>query len=249
VLQVGSSPTVNVVLALGAVSETVTVQGTAPLVDTQRAGIGEVIENERIIELPLNGRNPTDLIELAGAAVQIDTASTRSFQGSSGGRGIAVAGGQSFGTAYLLDGAMHNNPYDNLNLPLPFPDALQEFRVETGALGAGSGIHTGASVNAVTKSGSNRFSGSLFEFFRNHRFNATSPFARIVNGERQDDGLNRNQFGGTLGGPIVTDRVFFFGGYQGTAISQTPSDNISFVPTPAMLAGDFTAAASPECNA
>jgi hypothetical protein len=250
VLQVGGSPTINVTLNLGALSETVTVQGESPLVDTQRAGVGSVIENERIEELPLNGRNSADLVLLIGAAVQIDQASTRSFQGSSGGVGISVAGGQSFGTAYLLDGAMHNNPYDNLNLPLPFPDALQEFRVETGALGSGSGVHSGASVNAVTKSGGNRFTGDAFEFFRNHRFNATSPFASVgADGKRQGDGLNRNQYGGTIGGPILRDKVFFFAGYQGTTIRQTPTDNISFVPSAAMLQGDFTQVASTACRA
>jgi hypothetical protein len=249
VLQVGGSPTINVTMNLGALSETVTVQGEAPLVDTQRAGVGSVIENERILELPLNGRNAADLVTLIGAAVQIDSASTRSFQGSSGGVGIAVAGGQSFGTAYLLDGAMHNNPYDNLNLPLPFPDALQEFRVETGALGSGSGVHSGASVNAVTKSGSNRFTGDVFEFWRNHRFNAASPFASVgPDGKRQDDGLNRNQYGGTIGGPVRRDKLFFFAGYQGTTIRQTPTDNISFVPSAAMLAGDFTQIASTACR-
>lgn len=249
-LQVSGSPTINIELSLGDLTETISVEAAAPLVDTKRSGIGEVIGNERIIELPLNGRNPTDLIELTGAAVHVpgNDASTRSMQGSSGGRGIAVAGGQTFGTSYMLDGAMHNNPYDNLNLPLPFPDALQEFRVETGALGAGSGVHTGASVNAVTKAGTNEYHGDVFEFLRNHRFNSTSPFSPIVNGSRKDDGLKRNQFGGTLGGPIVQNRVFFFGGYQGTYTRQTPTDNIAFVPTAAMLAGDFSAAASAACN-
>ena len=249
VLQVGASPAINVTLALGALTETISVDAAAPLVDTQRAGIGEVIESERIVELPLNGRNPVQLIELAGAAVQTGTASTRSMQGSSGGVEIAVAGGLGSSTAYMLDGAMHNNPYDNLNLPLPFPDALQEFRVETGALNAGSGVHTGASINAVTRSGTNVFRGSAFEFWRNHRFNATHRFARTrPDGERESDGLNRNQFGGTFGGPIMTDRLFFFAGYQGTYIRQTPTSNQAFVPTAAMLAGDFTQVASPACN-
>lgn len=248
VLQVNANPQISVVLPIGELTETVSVESAAPLVDTQRAGIGEVIDNERIVQLPLNGRNPVDLIELAGAAVQVGTASTRSVQGSSGGIAVAVAGGLGSSTAYVLDGAMHNNPYDNLNLPLPFPDALQEFRVETGALAAGSGVHTGASVNAVTRAGTNLYHGSAFEFWRNHRFNATHPFARIgPDGKRQGDGLNRNQYGGTLGGPVVRDRVFFFGGYQGTIIRQTPTSNISFVPTPAMLAGDFTQAASAAC--
>jgi hypothetical protein len=249
VLQVGSSPSLNVTLGVGALTEAVTVEAAAPLVDTQRAGIGQVIESARIVELPLNGRNPTDLIELTGAAVNVQSegATTRSMPG---GQGISVAGGQTFGTAYILDGAMHNNPYDNLNLPLPFPDALQEFRVETGALSAGAGVHSGASVNAVTKSGTNVFHGEIFEFWRNKRFNATNPFAGTgPDGKRRDDGLNRNQFGGTFGGPVIRDRVHFFAGYEGTIIRQTPADNISFVPTAAMLAGDFTAVASPQCNA
>ncbi len=248
VLQVGSSPTITVTLALGDVTETVAVAAEAPLVDTQRAGIGSVVENERIVELPLNGRNPMQLIELAGAAVVSGSnggeASTRSMQGSSGGVEIAVAGGLGSSTAYMLDGAMHNNPYDNLNLPLPFPDALQEFRVETGALNASSGVHTGASVQAVTRSGTNVFHGGGFEFWRNHRFNATHPFARVrPDGTREGDGLNRHQCGGTIGGPIIADRLFFFGGHQGTFIRQTPTSNVAFVPTPAMLAGDFTALA------
>jgi hypothetical protein len=103
----------------------------------------------------------------------------------------------------MLDGATHNNPYDNLNLPLPFPDALQEFRVETSSTTANNGMHSGASVNAVTKSGTNLFHGDLFEFVRDHRFNATNRFNTVnpVTRERADDGLNRNQYGGTLGGP------------------------------------------------
>ena len=111
---------------------------------------------------------------IAGAAVQTISATSRALPG---GMGISVAGGQSFGVAYLLDGAMHNNPQDNLNLPFPFPDALQEFSVATSGLSAQNGMHAGAAVNAVTKSGTNRFSGNAFEFFRDRRFNATNPFA------------------------------------------------------------------------
>ena len=136
-----------------------------------------------------------------------------------------------------------------MNLPLPFPDALQEFRVATSGLSAQNGMHSAASVNAVTKSGTNRFSGNAFEFLRHHRFNATSPLPRIgADGERVDDGLKRNQFGGTLGGPIVRDRLFFFGAYQGTDPGSGRPTNIAFVPTAAMLAGDFTTFASPACN-
>ena len=247
VLQVNANPVINVTLPIGDLSETVSVEAAAPLVETRSPSIGSMIENERIEELPLNGRNAVELITLAGAAVNQGTATSRSMQG---GQAISVAGGQSFGVAYMLDGAMHNNPYDNLNLPLPFPDALQEFRVETSTTNANNGMHSGASVNAVTKSGTNLFHGDLFEFARNHRFNATNPFAlRDASGERRSDGLSRNQFGGTLGGPIRTDRVFFFGAFQGSRTDETPADLFAFVPTPAMLAGDFSAIASAACNA
>ncbi len=162
---------------------------------------------------------------------------------------ISVAGGLQFGVAYTLDGAIHNDPQNSASLPLPFPDALQEFRVATSGLAAQNGMRSAASVNAVTKSGTNSFHGNAFEFLRDKRFNATSPFAAIgPDGKRFDDGLKRNQFGGTIGGPIVRDRMFFFAGYQGTRRRQTPPDLISFVPTAAMLAGDFTTFASAQCQ-
>ena len=217
------------------------------IVDVRSAGISDVVEQERIVELPLQGRQVTDLIVLAGAAVETGRPNSRNFQG---GVNISVAGGLSFGVAYTLDGAMHNDPQNNANLPLPFPDALQEFSVATSGLSAQNGMHSGASVNAVTKSGTNALHGNVFEFLRDKRFNATSPFAAIgPDGKRLDDGLKRNQFGGTLGGPIVRDRLFFFAGYQGTRTRQTPPDHIAFVPTPAMLAGDFTTFASPRARA
>src|SRR5688572_28620533 len=250
VLEINSNPVIQVSLQLGELAETVSVEASAPLVETRNPAVGGVIENERIEELPLNGRNSADLIAIAGAVVQTETSSSRSVQGASGGVGYSVAGGQAFGVAYLLDGAIHNNPYDNFNLPLPFPDALQEFRVETSAQNASNGFHSGASVSAVTKSGTNVFHGDAFEFARHHRFNATNPFNAVdpATGDRRDDGLKRNQFGGTLGGPIVTDRLFFFGAYQGTRTIERPSDDVRFVPTAAMLAGDFTQIASAACN-
>lgn len=246
VLQVGATPTINPQMEIGSLSETVSVVGAAPLVDVRSAGISDVVENERIVELPLQGRQVTDLIVIAGAAVQTGTASSRSMQG---GVSISVGGGLSFGVAYTLDGAVHNDPQNNANLPMPFPDALQEFSVATSGLSAANGMHSGASVNAVTKSGTNSYHGNLFEFLRDRRLNATDPFAAIgPDGKRKNDGLQRNQFGGTVGGPIVRNRLFFFGAYQGTTLRQTPAANIAFVPTPAMLAGDFTAFASPACN-
>ena len=246
VLQVGATPTINAVLGVGSLEETVSVEAAAPIVDVRSAGISTVVENERIVELPLQGRQVTDLILLAGAAVQTGAPNNRSFQG---GVFISVAGGQGFGVAYVLDGSMHNSPSDAGGLPLPFPDALQEFSVATSGLSAQNGVHSGASVNAVTKSGTNNLRGNLFEFLRDKRFNATNRFAAIgPDGKRKNDGLKRNQFGGTIGGPIVRDKMFFFAAYQGTAVSQAPADNLTFVPTAAMMAGDFTAFTSPACN-
>lgn len=251
-LQVGSSPNVNVQLKVGAVSEQVSVEANAALVETQATGVGNVMENQRILDLPLNGRNPADLIQLTGAAVApggFFNASSRSMQGEAGGEGYAVAGGQTTSVAYMLDGAIHNNPFDNLNLPLPFPDALQEFKLETSALTAQNGIHGGATVNAVTKSGTNEFHGDLFEFLRNNVLNATNPFAaKGPDGKRLTDGLKRNQFGGTAGGAIKKNKLFFFGGWQETLTRQQPASALAFIPTAQMLSGDWTTIAGPACN-
>src|SRR5688572_1380181 len=246
VLQVAGAPVINAALGVGNLEETVSVEAAAPIVDVRSAGISEVVENERILELPLQGRQVTDLIVLAGAAVQTASPPSHHF---AGGVRISVAGGQDFGVAYLLDGAIHNDTQSSGGLPLPFPHALQEFGVATSGLSADNGLRWRASHNAVHKPGTNNAHGHLFEFYRDKRFNATSRFAPVgPDGKRQDDGLLRHQFGGTLGGPIVRDKLFFFGGYQGTYLRQAPNDNLAFVPTAAMLAGDFTAFASPACN-
>jgi len=253
VLQVGASPVINVSMAVGQVAETITVQASTPLVETRNLGVGQVMTNKQILELPLNGRNVADLLVNLPAAIPqpAGNATSRSMQGSNGGIAYSLAGGLSFGVSYVLDGSTHNNPYDNLNLPLPFPDAIGEFKAESSAMTAQNGMHSGGAVNAITKSGSNSFRGDAFEFFRHHSMNATDPFAikDLITGNRKDDGLKRNQYGATLGGPIAKDRLFFFVGYQGTNTRVVPTDNRAFVPTAAMLAGDFTAFTSPACNA
>ena len=247
VLQVNASPVINAVLAVGGLEESITVDAAAPLVDVRSAGLTEVVEQERIVELPLQGRQVTDLIVLAGSAV--NTGVVLASLNRKSGVAISVAGGLRTGTAYTLDGGMYTDMFDHLNLPFPFPDALQEFGVATSGLSAESGVFSGASVNAVTKSGTNSFHGNAFDFVRDRRFNATAAFAAIgPDGKKKDDGLNRNQFGGTVGGPIVQNKLFFFGGYQRTRARQITADSVAFVPTAAMLAGDFTAAASPACN-
>ncbi len=148
--------------------------------------------------------------------------------------GISVAGGQASGTHYLLDGGE--------NLPLPFPDALQEFSVDTSSLSARYGMHAGAVVNTATKSGSNQLHGGLFEFVRNGDANARDYFAS------SQDSLKRNQFGGIVGGPILKDKLFGFFGTQITTIRTAPSSTISFTPTQAVLGGDFSQLESAGCQ-
>ena len=248
VLQVNGNPVIPVTLQLGAIGETITVTSAIPLVETRNPAVGQVINNEQVQALPLEGRNVASLVVLAGGAVDTGNPSSRSLTQS---RGIAVAGGQQFGVQYLLDGAPHNNWYDGVNLPLPFPDAMQEFSVETSSQNAQNGVKAGGTVSVATKAGTNLFHGDMFEFARHHRFNATAPFAAIspATGERTSDGLVRHQFGGVLGGPIVRDRIFFFGAYQGTRATQTPADIVTFIPTAAMLNGDFSTIASAQCRA
>jgi hypothetical protein len=238
VLQVNSSPAVNVTLEVGQVAETVEVQANAAMVETRNSTLGSVIENERILELPLNGRNVTDLITLAGGAVQQDTTSQNFITGSPL---LAVGGGAGWGVDYTLDGASHVNFISGSTMMMPFPDAMQEFKVETSGVSAQRG--NSAAVAAVTKSGTNEFHGSLFEFVRNDLFNARNYFATT------HSTLKRNQFGGTFGGPMVKNKLFFFGGYQGTTIRFDPAEIRAFIPTAAMMAGDWTAITSPACNA
>ena len=248
VLQVNTNPVINASLGLGNLEETVAVEAAAPLVDVRSAGISQVVQQEQIVQLPLQGRNVTDLIMLAGSAV--NTGKVLANLNRNDGVAISVAGGLRTGVSYTLDGALNSDFYDNTNLPFPFPDALQEFSVATSGQSAQNGMHSAASVNAVTKSGTNTLHGNAFEFIRDSRFNAPTYFAPAgPGGKKQKDGLNRNQFGGTLGGPVLRDKLFFFGAYQRTRARQLANDNVAFVPTAAMLAGDFTAAASPACNA
>src|ERR1051325_3868911 len=192
VLQVNSSPAINAVLEVGQISDQVEVEANATLVETRNTGIGQVIDNVRVLELPLNGRQAQELIFLSGGAVGGGKQNTnRNYPTDS----ISVAGGMDNGLTYLLDGGTHNDPFNNLNLPLPFPDALQEFKVETSAVPAQYGQHSAGAINAVTKSGTNDFHGDLFEFVRNGAMNARNTFAL------QRDPLKRNQYGGVLGGP------------------------------------------------
>jgi outer membrane receptor protein involved in Fe transport len=234
VLQVATNPTIDVALKIGNVSEQVQVEANTTLVETQATGVGTVMENQRILELPLNGRVATDLIQYTPGVIPQGVAGNGGYPGT---QQFVIAGGQAFGVAFYLDGSVFNNPWDLANMPMPFPDALQEFKVETSALTASNGVHAGGTVTGLTKSGTNGFHGDLFEFLRNGNMNARNFFAPVR------DTLKRNQFGGTIGGPVKKDKLFFFFGYQNTITRQDPAINpaATFVPTAAMVAGDWSA--------
>ena len=247
VLQVNSSPVIDPVLEVGQLEESVAVEANAALVETRSSAVGSLVNTEQILELPLNGRNVTDLIMLAGAAVYTAEGRGASLVGAASPQ-IAVAGSAGYGVDYTLDGANHVSYVTGSTMVMPFPDATQEFKVETSGVTAQRGNSTAVAV--VTKSGTNELHGSLFEFLRNDLFNATNFFAAVdpQTGKKKQSTLKRNQFGGTVGGPIVRNQLFFFGGYQGTTRRQDPLDRRAFIPTAAMLAGDWTAVTSPACN-
>jgi hypothetical protein len=239
ILQVASNPTQNVKLDIGSVSESIEVTGDASMVETKDNAIGQVIQAQSIVDLPLNGRNPTQLLMLQGAGTTTlpqgqDLTGSKNMLGSNASGTFSVAGSQANGVNFLLDGGDNNDAFSNVNLPIPFPDAIQEFNVQTNGLPAQYGLHPGGVVNIVTKSGANAIHGDAFEFLRNGDLNARQE------GTLARDTLKRSQFGGTVGGRIIKDKLFFFGGFQGTRIRSDPANNTAYVPTAAVLKGDFS---------
>jgi hypothetical protein len=241
VLQVNTNPTINIELEIGAVTQAIEVTAGVTMTETQEVSVSQVIDNTRILDMPLNGRQVTELVLLSGAAVVPPSRGIVSSKNHPSSQVISVAGGQSVGTYYMLDGGDHNDTFGAINLPMPFPDALQEFSVQTSTTSVNYGVRGGATVNTVTKSGTNELHGSVFEFFRTGSANARNFFAS------DRDHLQRNQFGGVIGGPIVESKLLFFGGYQGTRVTTAPPTTRSYVPSAAMLAGDFSARESAGC--
>jgi hypothetical protein len=244
VLQVGQNVQINIPLTVGSVSQEVHVSANAAMVETQDTSISEVIDQKRIIDLPLNGRQATDLIVLTGGAAIPPNGASRDVTSHDYVNSVAVSvsGGQINGNNYLLDGADHNDSHSNVNLPFPFPDALQEFSVQTSGIASRFGLHPGSVVNVATKSGTNNFHGNLFEFLRNGDFNARNFFAAT------QDNLHRNQYGGTLGGPVRRDKIFVFGGYQETRNRTAPPNTVAYVATQQALNGDFSTLESAACQ-
>jgi Carboxypeptidase regulatory-like domain len=215
VLLADQTLTVNIALRLGAATEVVTVTSLGTQVDTSTSTLKQVVEQERISELPLNGRNAATLTLLVAGAVNspnggADQGATKTFPGAVT---YSANGTRQDTISYQLDGGNYVDEYTNVNQPFPFPDALQEFSVQTSNYSAEYGQNAGGVVNVVTKSGTNSFHGDAFEFVRNPVFNAQNFFATPTT----PDQIKRNQYGGTIGGPIIHDKTFFFAGYQRTA--------------------------------
>jgi hypothetical protein len=235
VLEVGNNLEVNASLTIGnATDQIIEVQATGTALETETSSFKQVIDHQRITELPLNGRQATQLVLISGAAVTAPTGDMVGSKNYASSTVIAVAGGQGNYNNYVLDGGTNVDVFTNVNLPYPFPDALREFSVESNSLPARNGLHPGTLVNGVTNSGTNQWHGTVFDFIRNNYFNANNFFST------KKDTLHRNQFGGTLGGKILTDKLFFFGGYQGTRESQATNAANLCVPTALELTGDFS---------
>jgi hypothetical protein len=243
VLEVGSSIAVNVGMTVGEASQRVEVQASGLALQTEDSSFKQTIDQKTLTGLPLNGRQVTSLITLSGGSVNAnensDLQGSKSFYSSVV---ISVGGGQGSGTEYKLDGGDHNDYMTNINLPFPFPDAVAQFSVESTALGAQSGLHPGGLVNVVTRSGSNQWHGSAFEFIRNNYIDATNFFST------SKDTLHQNQYGGTFGGRIIRDKLFAFAGYQRTQSAQSQALTKSYVPTAANLAGDFSVTDGAACS-
>jgi len=246
VLQADQAVTVNIALKVGNASTTITVTDAPPQVDTTSGTLSQVIDTNRVNNLPLITRNAASLTMLVPGVVtapstNIDQGQTKTFPALAV---VTINGSRANQTNYMLDGGNNVDEYTNVNAPFPFPDVIQEFSVETSNYNAQYGQNAGGVVNIVTKSGTNKFHGDAFEYVRNRVFNAADYFS-YVNGVKTQDFLKRNQFGGIVNGPVWRDRAFFSFGVQATRFRNKATGGTAILPTPAQLAGTFTGLASP----
>ena len=234
VLAANQNLTLNITLELGDLSETVTVAGEAASVDISSATIAEVVDSKRIVELPLNGRDAARLSMLVAGMVvtAVDTESGKTIPGA---LRLSTNGTESRQASFRLDGTNHTDSYFQQNQPFPFPDALQEFSIQTSNYSAAQGASAGAVVNAVTRSGTNNLHGGVFGYARDRTFNSKNFFLP------ERDFLKRKQYGGFAGGPILRNKLFFFAGWQGTKIENVGGTLTQTIPTTAMRNGDFSA--------
>jgi carboxypeptidase family protein/TonB-dependent receptor-like protein len=242
VLQVQDRRRVDFTLQVGSVTETVDIQAEPTLLQTESSALGDVVDSRKITALPLNGRDYTQLATLTTGVVKITengggiNGSTTATNGNAGGS-FAVNGTRGNLNNFMLDG-IDNNSNDNAgNILRTNVDAIEEFKIQTSNYSAEFGRSGGAVINATIKSGTNAFHGTVFEFLRNSAMDARGFF------EPPDEPkapFRQNQFGGTFGGPIKRNKLFFFVDYQGTRIGAATT-NIRTVPTAAEINGDFSA--------
>ena len=222
-LELGARSRLDVSLAVGSVGETVTVEGVTPLLNSESAVLGTVVNSDEVNKLPLAIRNWDDLLAMV-PGVQSDRY-TEQAGGTSSGRtgGVSVHGNRSLQNNFLLDGVANNSFSTNVQelttqISRPSVDAIDEFKVVTSPYAAEYGYAPGAAIIVSTKSGTNTLRGTVYDFFRDDRFDSINYFAKKANQEKAAN--NQNQFGGNLGGPMMRDRAFFFGDYEGTRIEQ-----------------------------
>jgi len=229
--------TVNIVLEVGEVTQKVEVSAAAEMINTTTAAIGQIVTSKSVVELPLNGRNPASLAFLAPGATdgtKSDLATPGPGSGMPTETAAEINGSRMGGVYYMLDGVQHMDTYFQTADPFPNSDATQEFRVLTSNYDAQYGFAPNGIVSVVTKSGTNDWHGDAFEFVRNDKLDAADFFSHVT------DGLKRNQFGGSMGGPIKKDKAFIFGNLQITQSRQKQFSSSAFVPSQAMLNGDFS---------
>ena len=237
-VEVQSTVRIDVPMQVGDVSQVVEVSAQTPLLQTENASLGQVVEARKVLEMPLNGRNIFGLVALVPGVVpggQSGTTPTGANPFAWG--NYQIGGGQSNQSASYIDGAPINASYANLTAMVPTQDAIQEFRVQTNNLGPEFGRLAGGAINLTTKSGTNGFHGSAYEFLRNRSLNANTFFNNRAGVQRP--AFSQNQYGTNIGGPIIKDKTFFFFAWEGFRLRQGASYTYS-VPTDPMRGGDFS---------
>src|SRR6266851_6381166 len=232
-VEVNQVITLNMIMQIGATKEMVEVTSEAPLVDTTSTQLGAVVNDRSVLQLPLNQRDTYQFLQLQPGVVSPFAAGTGGniVYGSDQTGAVSVNGGRGRSNNFSVNGGDANDQFVNLPAIQPTPDSIEEFRVLTNTFDAEYGRNSGSVVNVVTKSGTNQLHGNLYEFFRNTVLNANPYCFTAVQGIPCDKPkFNQNQFGGTLGGPIVKDRTFFFTSYEGRRIRQGIPSPLVFVP-------------------
>jgi outer membrane receptor protein involved in Fe transport len=257
-LEINQTLRIDIRMKVGAISETVSVEAQAAQVETANPTLGSTVTGATIQNLPLNGRNTLDLALGQPGVVPIASDDIGSYGTNNGGSasngfgGISVAGGRGDAVTYLLDGGSNNRVTSNQVVFNPNPEAVEEFRLLENNYTAEYGRNGGGTITEVIKSGANSLHGSLFDYLRNDAFNANLFFNKVIQPFQPTPVLKRNQFGGTIGGPITVpklvngkDRFFFFFGYQGQRQTATETLSRVTVYTPAQLNGDFSNGGTP----